>query len=173
MRTWGGGCPCIVRYPRRASSASLQDGDKLHEPYYCGKLASDGNNKRKRASRSKVWNDFYELTHAIDDKIVRYGVLCKYCKQILSVRSSCGTGPLLRYNCFANKEQECDGIAQSVLKCNPNRSLVRWECFSAVARNESCRLIAREHLSLWIGESDAFAYYITRAHNPKFVKYSK
>lgn len=117
---------------------------------------SDGNNKRKMASRSKVWNDFYELTHVIDDKIVRYSVLCKYCKHISSARSSCGTSHLLRYNCLVNKEQECDDIAQSVLKCYPNRYLVRWECFSAVARNESCRLIAREHLSLWIGHSEAF-----------------
>ncbi|WVZ92646.1 hypothetical protein U9M48_038693 [Paspalum notatum var. saurae] len=42
-----------------------------------------------------------------------------------------------------------------------------------LARTELCRLIAREDLPLWFGESDSFAEYITRAHNPKFVKCSR
>ena len=34
-------------------------------------------------------------------------------------------------------------------------------------------MIAREDLPLWFGESDAFQEYITRAHNPRFVKCSR
>eukprot|EP00267_Zea_mays_P051787 XP_020404781.1 uncharacterized protein LOC109944431 [Zea mays] len=65
------------------------------------------------------------------------------------------------------------GIVQSLLKYNPDGSLVRWEYSNAVARTELCRLIAREDLPLWFGESDAFQEYITKAHNPKFVKSSR
>ena len=36
-----------------------------------------------------------------------------------------------------------------------------------------CRLIAREDLPLCFAESDAFHEYITRAHNPRFVKSSR
>jgi hypothetical protein len=47
------------------------------------------------------------------------------------------------------------------------------EYSSEVARTELVRLIAREDLPLSFGESDAFQEYIVRAHNPKFVKYSR
>jgi hypothetical protein len=39
-----------------------------------------------------------------------------------------------------------------------------------VGRTEMCRLIAREDLPLCFAEFDAFHEYITRAHNPRFVK---
>jgi hypothetical protein len=41
----------------------------------------------------------------------------------------------------------------TILKNNPDGSLVRWEYSPAVARTELCRLIAREDLPLWFGES--------------------
>ncbi|KAJ1259047.1 hypothetical protein BS78_10G123300 [Paspalum vaginatum] len=66
------------------------------------------------------------------------------------------------------KEQERSGIVQYVLKYNPDGSLVRWEYSPKVARTELCHLIAREDLSLWFGECDAFQEYINNAHNPKF-----
>jgi hypothetical protein len=61
----------------------------------------------------------------------------------------------------------------TILKNNPDGSLVRWEYSPAVARTELCRLIAREDLPLWFGESDHFQEYIIKAHNPKFVKSSR
>lgn len=127
----------------------------------------------KRPPRSKVWNDFDELTHLVNGKRVRYGAVCKYCKQTLSGKSSSGTGHLLRHNCSAKKEQQRAGIVQSVLKYNPDGSLKHWEYSPAVARTELCRLIAKDDLPLWFGESDAFQQYITNAHNPKFVKSSR
>jgi hypothetical protein len=105
---------------------------------------------------SKVWNDFEELTNLVNGKRVRYGALCKYCKQTFSAKSSCGTRHLLRHNCTAKKEQQRSGIVQSLLKYNPDGSLVRWEHSPAVARTELCRLIAREDLPLWFGESMLF-----------------
>ena len=80
---------------------------------------------------------------------------------------------MLRHNCPAKKEREQSGIVQSVLKYNPDGSLKRWDYSADVARTELCRLIAREDLPLWFGESDAFQEYITRAHNPRFVKCSR
>jgi hypothetical protein len=80
---------------------------------------------------------------------------------------------LLRHHCNAKKEQERDGIVQSILKSNHNGSLIRWEYSPAVVRIELCRLIAREDLPLWFGDFDAFQEYIIRAHNPKFVKCSR
>jgi hypothetical protein len=34
----------------------------------------------KHPPRSKVWNDFDELIHIVNGKRVRYGAVCKYCK---------------------------------------------------------------------------------------------
>jgi hypothetical protein len=165
--------------------------------------ASIGANATRK--RSKVWNDFEELTNLVNGKRVRYGALCKYYKKTFSAKSSCGTGHLLRHNCTAKKEQQCSGIVRPLLEYNPDGSLVQWEYSPTVARTELCRLIAREDLPLWFGdgslvqweyspvvartelcrliaredlplwfgESDAFQEYITKAHNPKFVKSSR
>ncbi|KAL5653863.1 hypothetical protein ACJX0J_033182, partial [Zea mays] len=51
----------------------------------------------------------FKLTSVVE-KRVRYGALCKYCKQTFSAKSSCGTGHLLRHNCNAKKEQQRSGI---------------------------------------------------------------
>jgi hypothetical protein len=150
-----------------STSPTAADGSSIST----GTSGSMGANASRK--RSKVWNDFEELTNLDNGKRVRYGALCKYCKQTFSAKSSCGTGHLLRHNCTAKKEQQRSGIVQSLLKYNPDGSLVRWEYSPAVARTELCRLIAREDLPLWFGESDAFQEYITKAHNPKFVKSSR
>jgi hypothetical protein len=43
-----------------------------------GTSGSMGANASRK--RSKVWNDFEELTNLVNGKRVRYGALCKYCK---------------------------------------------------------------------------------------------
>ena len=117
----------------------------------------------KRPPRSKVWQDFDELTHLVNGKRVRYGATCKYCKVTLSGKSSSGTGHLLRHNCLAKREQQRAGIVQSLLKYNSDGSLKHWEYSPSVARTELCRLIAKEDLPLWFGEFDAFQEYISNA----------
>ena len=132
--------------------------------------ASAGGGSRKR---SKVWNNFDELTNLVNGKRVRYVARCKFCHETLSARSSSGTGHLLRHNCSAKKAHDRSGQTQTVLKYNPDGSLQRWEYCPSVARNELCRLIARDDLPLWHGSTDAFQEYITRAHNPRFVDVSR
>jgi hypothetical protein len=150
-----------------STSPTAADGSSIGT----GTSGSMGANASRK--RSKVWNDFEELTNLVNGKRVRYSALCKYCKRIFSAKSSCGTVHLLRHNCTAKKEQQRSSIVQSLLKYNPDGSLVQWEYSPAVARTELCRLLAREDLPLWFGESDAFQEYITKAHNPKFVKSSR
>jgi hypothetical protein len=132
--------------------------------------ASAGGGSRKR---SKVWNNFDELTNLVNGKRVRYAARCKYCHETLSARSSSGTGHLLRHNCSAKKAQDRSGQTQSALKYNPEGSLQRWEYCPSVARSELYRLIGRDDLPLWHGSTNAFQKYITRAHNPRFVHVSR
>jgi hypothetical protein len=91
----------------------------------------------------------------------------------LSGKSSSRTGHLLCHNCLAKKEQQHTGIVQFVLKYNSDGSLKHWEYSPSVAHTELCKLIAKEDLHLWFGESDVFQKYISNAHNPKFVKPSR
>jgi hypothetical protein len=60
-----------------------------------------------------------------------------------------------------------------VLKYNSDGSLKHWEYCPSIALTKLYRLIAKEDLPLWFGESDTFQEYITNAHNPKFIKSSK
>jgi hypothetical protein len=140
-----------------------------------GSTARD-NRPRKRLATSRVWVDFEEVT-GIDEKgkKVRISAICKHYKCTLSARSSSGTGHLLRHqeHCKAEIEHDQEGIVQSVLKFNPNGFVQCWEYSALVARTEMCRLIAREDLPLCFAESDASHEYITRAHNPRFVKSSR
>ena len=105
-------------------------------------------------------------------KRVRTHAICHHCKQQFSAKSSAGTGHLLRHKDSCKVKKERTGT-QSILKYNPDGSLLRWEYSSEVARTELVRLIAREDLPLSFGESDAFQEYIARAHNPRFVKSSR
>jgi hypothetical protein len=108
-------------------------------------------------------------------KEVRIVVVCHYYKQSLSAKSSFGTGHLIRHSlhCLAKKEKEKAGIVQFVLRFNTDGSVVTWEYSASVARSELCSLIARLYLPISFGESDAFQEYITRAHNPRFIKSSR
>jgi hypothetical protein len=140
-----------------------------------GSTARD-NRPMKRLATSRVWANFEEVT-GIDDKgkKVRISAICKHCKCTLSAKSSFGTGHLLRHqeHCKAKIEHDRANIVQSVLKFNPDGSVQRWEYSALVARTEMCRLIATEDLPLCFAKSDAFNEYITRAHNPRFVKSSR
>ena len=60
-----------------------------------------------------------------------------------------------------------------MLKYNSDGSLKHWEYCPSIALTKLYRLIAKEDLPLWFGESDAFQEYISNAHNPKFVKSSR
>jgi hypothetical protein len=84
----------------------------------CDTFASDGSRKR-----SKVWNNFDELTNLINGKRVRYAAQCKYCHETLSARSSSVTDHLLRHNYSAKKAHDRSGQTQFVLKYNPDGSL--------------------------------------------------
>jgi hypothetical protein len=75
-------------------------------------------------------------------------------------------------HCLAKKEKEKGGIVQFVLIFNTNGFVVTWENSASVARSKLCRLIARLDLPISFGESDALEEYITRAHNPRFIKSS-
>jgi hypothetical protein len=93
----------------------------------------------------------------------------------LSAKSSSGTSHLIRHLelCPAKKEKERTSRTQSLLKYNADGSVVHWEYSPSLARTELCRLIARLDLPLCFGESSAFQEYITRAHNPRFIKSSR
>ena len=94
--------------------------------------ASAGGGSRKR---SKVWNNFDELTNLVNGKRVRYAARCKFCHETLSARSSSGTGHLLRHNCSAKKAHDRPGQTQFVFKYNPDGSLQHWEYSPSVARS--------------------------------------
>jgi hypothetical protein len=94
--------------------------------------ASTGGGSRKR---SKVWNNFDELTNLINGKRVKYAAQCKYGHETLSARSSSGTGHLLRHNCSAKKAHDRPGQTQFVFKYNPDGSLQHWEYSPSVARS--------------------------------------
>ena len=130
---------------------------------------------RAGKKRSKAWNDFTEVKDLVNGKRVRVSAICIQCKATFSAKSSGGTGHLLRHvdTCAAKKEKERSGRIQSVLKYNPDGSLMRWEYSDARARTELCRLNARIDLSISFAECDAFEEYIVNAHNPRFVKTSR
>jgi hypothetical protein len=58
-----------------STSPTAADGSSIGT----GTSGSMGANALRK--RSKVWNDFEELTNLVNGKRVRYGALCKYCKQ--------------------------------------------------------------------------------------------
>jgi hypothetical protein len=91
--------------------------------------AAGGGGSKKR---SKVWDDFTEVTTIEKGKKVRITAICNHCKQTLFAKFSSGTGYLLRHNCPVKKEKERIGRIQSVLKYNPDGFLVRWEYSDAV-----------------------------------------
>jgi hypothetical protein len=99
-------------------TGSMSPPDSVPNPDAGG---SNSNSNSKK--RSKDWNDFDVLTKIVIGKKIRYAACCKHCKQTLSVRSTSGTGHLLRHNCLARKAHERTGQAQSVLKYNADGTL--------------------------------------------------
>jgi hypothetical protein len=89
-----------------STSPSTTDGS--------GTGGSTGANASRKRSEDR--NDFNKVTNLVNDKRVKYGALCKYCKQTFNAKSSCGAGHLLRHNFTTKKEQQCSGIVHYVLK---------------------------------------------------------
>ena len=129
--------------------------------------------RKRRASTSKVWNDFDEIYEVIAGNEVRTGAKCNHCKKDFSSKSTHGTGHLSRHIPICLVLKGRSALPQSQLKFNPNGSVHTWEYKPDVARTQLCRLIARLDLPLYFGESDAFEEYITTAHNSRFAKVSR
>jgi hypothetical protein len=104
-----------------AGSRTGTSTDSMSPP--ASTIASAGGGSRKR---SKVWNNFDELTNLVNGKRVRYAARCKYCHETLSARSSSSTGHLLRHNFSATKVHDRSSQTQYVLKYNPDGSLQHW-----------------------------------------------
>jgi hypothetical protein len=130
---------------------------------------------RARKKRSKAWNDFTEVIDLVNGKRVRVSAICIHCKAIFSTKFSGGTGHLLRHvdTCVVKKEKERSGRIQSVLKYNPDGSLMCCEYSDARACTELCHSIAKTDLPISFVECAAFEEYIVNAHNPRFVKTSR
>jgi hypothetical protein len=134
---------------------------------------SDGDvKKHKRVCTSKVWRDFDLLYKTVDDKKIRYGGKCQWCKCTLSAVSSSGTGHLLRHQRDCKVKLAKQG-KQSMLKFNPDGSVRNWDYCPDRARTQMCRLIARLDLPLNFAESPAFEEYIRLSHNTVFKKVSR
>jgi hypothetical protein len=114
------------------------------------------------------------LDKDVDGKTVRYGAKCKFCKKVLTARSSIGTGHLGRHvrSCL-RKQQAATATSQTNLHFAPDGRVAHFEYNPAVARTELCRLIARLDLPLSLGASIEFEEYIRNAHNPRFVRVSR
>jgi hypothetical protein len=56
--------------------------------------ATTRKNRKIHARTSDVWNDF----EVVNGKKIRYATRCHYCKKVLTVLSTGGTGHLLRYH---------------------------------------------------------------------------
>jgi hypothetical protein len=118
---------------------------------------------------------FEEVTEKQGGEEVRISAICLHYKHTLSAKSSSRTGHLIRHIelCPAKKDKEKTSRSESLLKFNDDGSVVHWEYSPSVARTEFCRMIARLDPPLCFGECSAFQEYITRAHNPRFVKSSR
>jgi hypothetical protein len=127
----------------------------------------------KRA-RSGAWRDFDQIFETLPSgKQVRIAAKCKHYSHVLSGRSSAGTGHLLRHQKQCLKKAKHAALVQSRLQFNGNGSVSGWEYKPDVARRELCHLIFILDLTLGFGAEEAFAEYITRAHNPRFSRVSR
>jgi hypothetical protein len=130
--------------------------------------ATTRKNCKIRARTSDVWNDFEELFEVVNGKKIRYATRCHYCKKVLTVLSTGGTGHLLRYHKSCACKAYRAANFQSVLNYNSDGYVRNWDYNSDVTHIELYRLIARLDLPLGIGAYDAFVEYIRRAHNPRY-----
>ena len=133
----------------------------------CGSTDTHGTSSSGKR-KSSVWADFKE----VKENDVRVAAICNICSKRLSARSCSGTGHLIRHQASCRKKVDHAHRVQSRLALNRD-SFRNWVYDPAVARTELCRLIARLDLPLGIGETQAWDDYITRAHNPQFVKVSR
>jgi hypothetical protein len=123
---------------------------------------------------SDVWQYLDPLDKDVNGKTVRYGAKCKFCKKILTARSSIGTGHLGRHvrSCL-RKQQAATTTSQTNLHFAYDCHVAHFEYNPAVVRTELCRLIARLDLPLSLGASVEFEEYIRNAHNSRFVRVSR
>ena len=133
----------------------------------CGSTDTHGTSSSGKR-KSSVWADFKE----VKENDVRVAAICNICSKRLSARSCSGTGHLIRHQASCRKKVDHAHRVQSRLALNRD-SFRNWVYDPAVARTELCQLIARLDLPLGIGETQAWEDYITRAHNPQFVKVSR
>jgi hypothetical protein len=125
-------------------------------------------NRMIRARTSDVLNDFEELFEVVNGKKTRYAARCHYCKKVLTILSTGGTGHLLRHRKSCARKADRVANSQSVLKYNSDSYVRNWDYNPDVAHIELDRLIARLDLPLGIDAYDAFVEYIRRAHNPRY-----
>jgi hypothetical protein len=87
--------------------------------------------------------DFDEIFEKVNVSNVQTIAICRMCQTRLCVRSSAGTGHLLKHQKACRKKVDHAARVQSRLAFNPDGSLHNWENDPIVARTELCRLIAR------------------------------
>ncbi|BAF17993.1 Os05g0521800 [Oryza sativa Japonica Group] len=126
----------------------------------------------KRSRTSVVWQNFDEIKETCPDGREVSKARCRICRQILSARSSGGTGHLKRHAESCAKKQGIQ-LRQQQLMVNPDGTVRSWEYDPMVARESLVRLIARQDLPLNFGESPAFEHYIQQSHNPRFKAVSR
>lgn len=126
----------------------------------------------KRSRTSGVWQSFDEIKETCPDGREVSKARCRICRQILSARSSGGTGHLKRHAESCAKKQGIQ-LRQQQLMLNPDGTVRSWEYDPMVARESLVRLIARQDLPLNFGESPAFEHYIQQSHNPRFKAVSR
>lgn len=126
----------------------------------------------KRSRTSGVWQSFDEIKETCPDGREVSKARCRICRQILSARSSGGTGHLKRHAESCAKKQGIQ-LRQQQLMVNPDGTVRSWEYDPMVARESLVRLIARQDLPLNFGESPAFEHYIQQSHNPRFKAVSR
>jgi hypothetical protein len=143
------------------------NGEGGPEAVAAAAATAHGSRDHKRSNTSKVWVDFEPMYTIKDDKRVRYGGKCHWCKVTLSAMSSSGTGHLLRHQRDCKVKKAKMG-KQSMIRFNPDGSVRNFDYCPHRARTEMCRLIARLDLPLNFGESPAFEECIKLSHNPSF-----
>ena len=121
-----------------------------------GSESVNTSSRKRRASTSKVWNDFDEIYEVIASNEVRTGAKCNHRKKDFSGKSTHGTGHLSRHIPICLVLKGRSALPQSQFKFNPDGSVHTWEYKPDVARTQLCRLIARLDLPLYFGESDVF-----------------
>jgi hypothetical protein len=143
-----------------SAPVDVDDGDRGGGPATAtdtpiGSTSTNGGTSTSSVGKRKssVWVDFDEIFEKVNVSNVQTIAICTMCKTRLCVRSSAGTGHLLKHQKACRKKVDHAARVQSRLAFNPDGSLHNWEYDPIVARTELCRLIARLDLALGIGET--------------------